>query len=383
MSAEFLQSEVSKTLMPIEEARWLPQRAYIDDGVYQAEIREIFSKEWIPVLHHSSLPNTGDFRTIEIIGKPLLFVRDDDGAVRCFINICRHRGMAVASGHGNCKAFVCPYHRWSYNLDGKIKSTPMIKGDWAKGTEGLTEVRTEIFLGLVCINFSGDKAPPASEGLQELADAFAPWNPDKMQVSYELTYNCPWNWKLMLENGIEGYHIIGTHRESVQDFSPGELCYVSTPDGATRYDILHTPLRERAPAPEDDGTGPVYPAAYPEWAEREARFYNLRPSLVLWNSGPNMIISLVLPQSKSETLVTHTEIVAPETKRRPDFEVWKEQNAALMDVIQQEDDTPCRRIQKSYEGSNEWIPGPYQTDAERADWNFHQWYLEKMGVAAG
>lgn len=379
----FSRAEVEGTLLPVEDASWLPQRAYIDQEVFRSELDQIFFKEWLPVFHQSALPDVGDFRTIEIAGRPLLFTRNNDGTIRCFNNICRHRGMAVAEGEGNCKLFICPYHRWTYDIDGKLKQAPLIKGKWEKGTVGLTEVRTEIFLGLVFINFQGDDAPPVAEGLTGLAEALAPWNPDQMEVGFELGYDCQWNWKLMFENGIEAYHILGTHRESIQAMLPAERGYVTTPDDTDRYDILHTPYNEYFTAPEGVDDVAVYPPNLPEWAEREARFFNLRPGTVIWNNAANLVVSLILPRSvPGECHVVHMELVAPATKQHPEYEAWKEKESAFIDLIQEEDTVPCTRIQRTYEGSSGWIPGPYEPKTERACWNFHQWYLGKLGVAA-
>ena len=379
-SPAFSAEEVANTLKPIDQARWLPQRAYVDAIVYEQEKRSIFDNEWLAVFHHTTLPNLGDYRSMQIAGRPLLFVRDESGRIRCYINICRHRGMAIAEGAGNCKKFVCPYHCWVYDLDGRVVRTPLIDGEWANGTVRLTEVRAEVFVGFIFINFSKD-APAVTTKLQHLANELTAWNEADLEVMFETTYSCRYNWKLMWDNAIEAYHVMGIHRGSAEDDIPAHLAYVTAPENAQNYTVLHMPYREnrifKPPGAMDAiTTVPNLPA----WLKKEARFINVWPCIGIFGREDFLTGYFVVPgDSVDEIQVINTIAVPKCVKKLPNYPAYKEEWRKFQDLIQQEDMRPCERIAQSYKTCEEWIPGPYAA-TEACCWHFHHWYLKKMGV---
>src|SRR5688500_16486435 len=95
---------------PLDQASWLPRQTYVDPEIYGVDMERIFKREWLYATHLGEIPNPGDYTTLTLVEQPLVIVRGSDGAVRCFYNVCRHRGVAIASGCGNTNAFRCPYH---------------------------------------------------------------------------------------------------------------------------------------------------------------------------------------------------------------------------------------------------------------------------------
>jgi phenylpropionate dioxygenase-like ring-hydroxylating dioxygenase large terminal subunit len=376
----FDRSEVAGTLKPLDEATWLTQRAYTDPAIYDVENERIFLKEWMAVFHHTTLPNIGDYRTMDIAGKPLLFVRDQERRIRCYINVCRHRGMAIAKGNGNCYGFVCPYHTWSYDLDGKVIATPQIKGNWAKGGVRLTEVRTEIYVGYLFISFD-TSATSVAERLGGVATDLKAWNDADLEVLFEKTYVCRWNWKLMWENGIEAYHVLGIHRESVHTHIPSEKAYVTAPDSEANYVILHTPYQDTGSnafgaQAEAIPTIPNLPA----WTAKESRFYTFWPISQFSTGTESLNGFFVLPgPSIDEHLVVWTMAVSRKAKQHPKYEAYKAEQIAYGDRIMDEDLPPCERIERTYKTCTDWIPGPYSY-TEKPCWNFHHWYLKRLGI---
>jgi phenylpropionate dioxygenase-like ring-hydroxylating dioxygenase large terminal subunit len=379
-SPAFSREEAAGSLKPIEQASWLPQRAYVDKEIYKEEMRVIFSKEWIAIFHHTSLANTGDYRSMDVAGRPLLFVRDEGGRIRCYINICRHRGMAIAQGEGHCKGFVCPYHTWAYDLDGRVINRPLIDGkDVREKDIRLTEVRAEIFLGFVFINFDKDAQPVATR-YQSIAKELAPWGDADLEVMFESTFPCKWNWKLMIENASEAYHVAGIHGTSAEAEIPTRLAYVTAPQPST-HAVIHTPYAKNAVFKPPQTTDEIVTIPnLPSWVNDEIRFYCTWPCALLWSRKDFLVGYFVVPGDGITDHKVMTMVAVPkEAKNNPNFEAYRKAWKEYLDLIQLEDESPCGRIQRSYEGCQEWIPGPYAA-SEGVCHHFHQWYLTKMGV---
>jgi len=379
-SAVFSREEVAATLRPIEQATWLPQRAYVDDTVYKEEMRSVFEKEWIALFHHTLLPKIGDYKTMQVAGRPLLFVRDQDKKIRCFVNICRHRGMAIAKGTGNCTRFVCPYHTWAYDLSGRVIRAPLIEKKWQDGHVRLTEVKTEIFIGFVFINFSVD-APSVASKLPSVAADMAAWGEADLDVSFENVYTHKWNWKLMTDNAIEAYHVVGLHGGSAEGDIPTETAYVTAPDDGRTHAIIHMPFAKdkkfKPPGTMDAiGTIPNLPA----WMDKEMRWYNLWPCSIIFSREDAIAGYFIVPGDNiDEIQVIITMAMPKEAKNRPEYAAYKNEWAKYQDQIQQEDMVACERLQRSYTGCNEWKPGPYAA-TEATCWYFHRWYLSRLGI---
>ena len=131
----FSSARYSGTRAPIEDATPLPPDVYFSQEWYDREIETIFRKRWLVATREEEIPNPGDYVRLDIVGEPLLIVRDDEGQVRALSASCRHRGSELMTGHGNCRKIVCPYHAWTYSLEGKLLAAPSTKGRvWLRGT---------------------------------------------------------------------------------------------------------------------------------------------------------------------------------------------------------------------------------------------------------
>jgi len=170
----------------------------------------------VPFCPSAALPEKGSYVAREAAGVPLLAVRGADGKVRAFRNACRHRGTQVASGAGCAKAFVCPYHAWTYTLEGKLRHVPHEEGfpGLDKSTHGLVPVHAEECFGLVFINQEAK-----TSGMDELPVILRPDQPIYATTERELNVN----WKVFLEGFIEGYHIRFTHPESFYPYGYDNL----------------------------------------------------------------------------------------------------------------------------------------------------------------
>jgi phenylpropionate dioxygenase-like ring-hydroxylating dioxygenase large terminal subunit len=193
----------------MEPPRTLPAWTYRSAAFFDAEKRAIWTREWLLVGHVSDLQRPGDFVSMTIAGEPVLAVRDQDGALRAFSNVCRHRGARVADRSGNCgKAFRCPYHGWTYGLDGRLLGVPERTGfpGFDKDANGLWPLACEALAGFVFVSLHPEPEPLA-EALGPFAEWLAPYRTERL-VGYDSGGSVlPINWKNSIDNYLEGYHI--------------------------------------------------------------------------------------------------------------------------------------------------------------------------------
>jgi phenylpropionate dioxygenase-like ring-hydroxylating dioxygenase large terminal subunit len=381
MSSLFTAREVEGTLKPRKDATWLTQKAYVDKEVFKAERREIFDKGWLALFHETTLPNVGDYRTMDVAGRPLLFVRNRKRELHTYVNVCRHRGMAIAQGQGNCSGFVCPYHTWAYDLDCKVVKRPLYEGNVPLNSDTrLTELRTEIVHGYVFINF--DKNPRSVvDTYPDVVADLQPWGDADLEIMSERIYHCKWNWKLMWENSMEGYHVFGIHRDSIEDQTPTNLFHIWAKDPAN-YTVADAPYSpNRTLEPLDDAIALPKVANIPDWPKKHWRYYILWPMSGFATFEEGLYMYNMIPGDRiDECQAIVSFAVRKEAKKLAGYEKVKEQWDKFFDLIQFEDEYCCSRVQRTYEGCEEWKPGPY-APGEASCWYFHQYYLEKLGVS--
>lgn len=209
---------------PVDEARLLPPVLYTSPEFYEFERRAIFRREWLCVGRADQLAEPGDFRCVTIAGEPLIAARDQDGELRVMSAVCRHRGMVLAEGSGNCRRFTCPYHHWSYGLDGKLLGAPAM--DRAVGFDpaehGLIELKTEIWQGFVMANFDPGAAPfgPTMAKIDAMLENYGLAATTTLEG--KTIPGLAWNWKVMMENFNDPYHASRLHGP-LQTFAPSHM----------------------------------------------------------------------------------------------------------------------------------------------------------------
>ncbi len=267
MSALFAPEAFAAARKPLPDASTLPPAAYHDPAFYQREIEMLFMKEWNFIGHEGRLPTPGSYFTIDYAGVPVVVTRDADGAVHAFANSCRHRGLRLVSGEGKTRSFVCPYHSWSYDLNGDLRATPGMEGVncFEKSENGLVPVRLEKMGPFMWINFDPG-ARPLAEHLGDLPSKVASHGIDELVLTRRVEYDVKCNWKVYVENFMDYYHTPTVHRKtlargslSVYHRKPVELAAC---DG--RYLELHA---------AHEGTAGLLPGVegFPHWPGLEGR----------------------------------------------------------------------------------------------------------------
>ena len=198
--------------LPAEKARPLPNWCYTSEAFFQLEIEHIFMKVWNYAGHDSQIPDPGDYFCLDVTGVPVIIIRGADNEVRAFYNACRHRGSRIASGEGHCQKLVCPYHRWTYETDGRLTGTPLIEEDsHLQHTDlGLLPVRMERWHGFLFINFD-ENAAPLTDWLGDLPQTCASYSPGDLVCTRRMVWDVNANWKLHFENFNDSLHIPFVH----------------------------------------------------------------------------------------------------------------------------------------------------------------------------
>jgi choline monooxygenase len=192
----------------------LEPRLYLDPAVAEREQRRIFERTWQLAGHVSQLPNTGSYITAWAGNQPVLVVRDEEGELRAFRNVCRHRGSMLLTGSGQCKAAIrCRYHGWTYRLDGELIGVPEGRafGDKLdKSALGLMPARVEQMCGLLFVNLDAH-APSLAEYVGDLPERLAPYRIEQLEHFSPYSGEQPANWKVIVDNYLEGYHVPIAH----------------------------------------------------------------------------------------------------------------------------------------------------------------------------
>jgi Rieske 2Fe-2S family protein len=371
MSDPLRPEDFRETRKPLAEASGMPRHVYLDPKIFELERERIFKREWLYAGHVSQVRNVNDFFTLTLLDHPLIVARGADGTVRALHNVCRHRGMTVASGAGNSRAFLCPYHAWSYDTAGRLLAAPEMSSVscFDKNATNLLPVRTEIVHGMIFVNFDGS-AQPLSETIPDLLALLAPWGIEDMEPVYASEIGGQFNWKTMVENANEAYHVLATHRESFNGIAPAEKSYSTDNDGRAWMD-LYTPYVSTDAMP----SGPVIPGL-PAWASERLSFYALHPNFLISLAADSVIIYHTTIDGPERTRFTWTMYAPKALREWEGFEAYMAAVGPWMDQVNREDLGSCEGVHRGMK-SDGWRPGRYSL-LEKPVWQFHNWYLDRM-----
>jgi glycine betaine catabolism A len=204
---------------PLHRARTLPGPLFSDPGVFDLEVARLFRRSWQCIGREDEVGRPGSFRTVEVGGSGVLVVRDETGQLRAFHNVCRHRGTRLvepAEGEG-LKRLLCPYHAWTYALDGRLLGTPHMADalEFDRADYGLHPIKLATWRGFVFVNLDS-RAAPLETTLGGLTARAAPYPLETLRRAHRVTYEIAANWKLIVQNANECYHCPGVHPQLVK-----------------------------------------------------------------------------------------------------------------------------------------------------------------------
>ena len=361
-------------------ARTLPQRYFVSREIFAEEQEKIFSRQWVLVGHESQVAKAGDYFTAEIAGESLVVVRDKQGAIRGFYNVCRHRGSRlIEDQNGQCATIQCPYHAWTYALDGRLIGAPHMDETpgFNKADYSLHQAQLGLWEGFIFVNLSD--ASPQRGGYRSLEEWFSPvaakfarWNMPTLRSAKRIEYDVRANWKLMFQNYSECYHCLGVHPE-LSKISP----YDSAENDLTEGPFLGGFMRiNKNKSLTMSGKACALPVR--EFGNEDFPFvfyYSIFPNMLLSLHPDYVMVHQLQAQSPERTLIFCDWFFNPEAFKHSDFD--PDDAIQFWNMVNRQDWHVCELSQQGI-ASRAYEPGPYSArESIPAAWD--QEYLRQMG----
>jgi len=380
----------------------LPRELYVDEDAFRVDLESLHYREWLFVGHDCELRQPGDYITLQVGDYPVVVVRSNDGTIRAFHNTCRHRGSRICSAaKGSAVRLVCPYHNWSYGLDGRL----LFARDQAKPFDakalGLKPISCESAAGYVWICLSAE--PPDFRAFRATMEPyFAPHNIANAKVAYESTIVENGNWKLVWENNRECYHCLPNHPELCRTFPEAPTVtgvdggaddpeiaahcarmegiglpsrFVMAQDGAWR--LARMPLIEGNESYTMSGKVAVGKPLSAGVTDREIGTLLMFNYPSMWNHvlGDHAVTFRVLPIGPKQTVVTTKWLVNADAVEGVDYNLQE-----LTEVWNATNDQDRRIVEENQIGvsSPAFEPGPYNLVHEDGVVQFVDWYAQAM-----
>jgi choline monooxygenase len=350
----------------IAHASTLPADLYFSQAIFEDEKKRIFSSAWQLAGHVHQASKPGDYFTFDLIGEPLLIVRGEDGILRGFYNVCRHRAGNPATGCGNRKIFRCGYHGWTYRLDGALLVTPEFEDveNFDPSEYGLVSILVEEWFSLIFINLDPE-ARPLLESLGDLPKQAQKFDFARMKFSDRRTYDMNCNWKAYIDNYLEGYHLPSVHPALNREVDYNAYTVEPHPQYVRQW----TPIRGAQP-------GDTVPRRYQQPSEGlTADYFWIFPNWMLNCYPDNISINIILPLAPERTLAIF-EWYLPDKDLKSDAAA---KALVFSDEIQVEDVAICEIVQKNLH-SRSYHSGRYSVKQEKGVHAFHQMYRDFMAI---
>ena len=367
---------------PISKAHGLPNECYTNKEYTLIERKKLFEDKWTVIGTASSLPKAGDVKPFDLLGLPLLIVRNKKDKIKVFHNVCSHRGVKLVDKPGNIRNLIrCPYHSWSYTSDGELVATPHIGGmnkhhssKFDKSKSNLKEIKSYVWLDLIIVNISNNQIA-FEKYIKPLNERWSKFwiSKDRELINhandfgyFKLKAKC--NWKFAIENYCESYHLPWVH--------PGLNEYSKIDD---HYHIQGLPNRFAG-----QGTTNYNPKfkgkekfpSFPNWPKNKeniAEYVALFPNVMLGIHKDHYYAYWLEPIDHENTL-EHMEIyyVGEKAAKSEKFKSLRKQNHKLWEDIQKEDVDIIQRMQIG-RNSNAYNGGNFSPDMDNPTHQFHKW----------
>jgi choline monooxygenase len=339
----------------LARASTLPSSWYTDVEVLELEKRRVFGCAWQLVGRAEQVAGPGDFFTASIADEPIIVARGQDQQLRAFSNVCRHRAGPVAAGPGTRKTFQCGYHGWSYSLDGKLIGTPEFDGVecFSKEENCLPEFRVETLGALVFVNLD-PRSAPLGQTLEDLPSLIGNNDLSTMSFAARKDWYVDCNWKVYVDNYLEGYHIPIVHPTLNR-----EIDYASyRTETRSYYSIQHSPIKESASRLRKDENS----------SRNQVQFSWVFPNLMLNVYPDNYSTNLIVPLGPERTLTVFEWYFRD--LDRSDVQEALKRTIEFSDEIQREDIAICEAVQRGLR-SRTYTGGRYSAKRENGVHHFH------------
>ncbi|MGI9606245.1 MAG: aromatic ring-hydroxylating oxygenase subunit alpha [Acidimicrobiales bacterium] len=373
-----LLASFESSVADVADAETLPPELYTSAEFLEFEKDALFMHEWLAVGRAERIPDPGDWFTVEIMGEPIIVLRDKQGDVRAMSAVCQHRAMAICEGSGNDSTFTCPYHHWVYAQDGRLLGSPAMEKTehFDKSDHGLPTLLVEQWMGFLFVNFDEDAAP-----LAPTLGRYTPYleNYDLENAVCPGTFtleNMPWNWKIMFENFNDGYHANRLHK-FVQDFCPSNMSAFPEP-----WDDDSNVVFRTAGYTHIDGgfnaTHRVIMDVFPDLTEEErtrSTFALVPPVLCLGTAPDQCFFFLVRPTGPETIDVEIGYIFHPSALEDPLFEEKMALSDAGVQVFVRQDQDATTKVQKGL--ASRFAPRGRYSWQEESHVQFNRWLVKR------
>ncbi len=360
-------------------ATTLPQRYFVSPEIFAEEEEKVFSAQWVLVGHQSQIAKAGDYFVQEVAGESLIIARDQKGEARAFYNVCRHRGTRLCEEKaGHSSTIQCPYHAWTYALDGKLVGAPHMDGTAVPGFDkadySLHEVHLALWEGFIFVNQS-EAPPPLEEWFAPLMGKFSRWNLPRLHSAKRIEYDVRANWKLIFENYSECYHCPGVH-PMLSKVSP----YDSAENDLTEGPFLGGFMKiTKGASLTMTGQVCARPVGDIKAGDHERVFYySIFPNMLLSLHPDYVMVHQLWPQSPERTLILCDWFFHPEAAGVSDPGYNPGDAIEFWDMTNKQDWHVCELSQEGIT-SRAYRPGPYSPrESIPAAWDRE--YLRRMGA---
>jgi phenylpropionate dioxygenase-like ring-hydroxylating dioxygenase large terminal subunit len=371
-----LSTALNRCRAPAKRAFCLPPAAYCDGDVQALEAEQVFAHGWVPLGRADRVKIAGDFEALEVAGRPLILLRDQEGRLRAHANTCRHRGARLVEGCGNAKGIRCPFHAWLYRLDGSLAAAPRMEDaeGFERGDFGLVSYHAEQRHGFAFLSFEAE--PPAlDDWLGDFGALHAPWQLDRLVTTRRWTREFDCNWKAFIDVFNEYYHLPYVHRDSIDsvyadpDAPEAVTGQYATQFGATEgTGALLENQQEHALPPMPGLTGRNAQGVRYTW---------LFPCMTFAAGNEAMWIYEAHPAGPGRCRVTQSACFPPETIALAEFEEKAAQYYHRLDTALGED-IPALENQQKGLASPDALQGPFSPGLEPNVAAFARWYAGRM-----
>ncbi|HEY5753382.1 MAG TPA: aromatic ring-hydroxylating dioxygenase subunit alpha [Chthoniobacterales bacterium] len=372
VSLDDLLADIQQTAdLPLNQSRTLPAEVYTSDTFFDWEARNVLRAGWLGLAHVSQIPKPGDFLNLDLLGEPLIVVHGKDGEFRVLSRVCPHRAMDIMppgfgyDGHGPADAkegkpgcghtrlFLCPYHHWSFELDGKLKACPEmhLADGFRRDDVGLSTFRCEVWHGFIFVNLDG-KAGSVAEQFTELDRDIAGWNCADMKVVIEKEWDCPFNWKVLVENFMECYHHLGAHCKTLQPLMPAKNTWTEAERAhSIRVNIpLKDDVLEDMAAAYAQGTSVDFPPIRTLSARHQKQWavFLGQPTLLLFAGPSSMFWYRIDPIGPDRSKLLTVCLANEEALADPEFDRKRHAQVKMLVDFHMEDMEVCTAVQRGY-----------------------------------
>jgi phenylpropionate dioxygenase-like ring-hydroxylating dioxygenase large terminal subunit len=334
----------------------LPGWIYRDREYFEVEMERVIRPSWQVVCHSSDIPRPGDWRTIEYLGESIIVVRGDDDAVRAFANVCRHRGSRIVSGEAGCaRRLTCPYHAWTYALDGRLIGVPH-KSDYPgldTASLGLVPVELECWLGFLFVRLEAG-GPSVADMMAPHAAEIAPYRFEALEALGRVTLRPrDVNWKNVADNYSDGLHIAVAHPGLTRLFGQGYAISAGEHVDRMAGDLIERPSSNPSERAYQKLLPPV--PHLPAELQRRWLYFKLWPN-VAFDIYPDQIDFMqFLPVTSTRTIIREISYALPDTRR--EMRAARYLNWRINRRVNAEDTALIQSVQDGM-GSRSYAPGP-------------------------